>query len=92
MARFGGDEFALLCSSPAGADEAHQIAVRCIDSLAVPYRIGVHDVHITASAGVAVHDSRGCDVDALLDQADAALYRAKANGKGRVELAPGAPG
>jgi diguanylate cyclase (GGDEF)-like protein len=87
VARLGGDEFALLCSAPAGTDESHQIAIRCIDSIAVPYRIGPHDVRIGASAGVAVHDGRGCDVDEVLERADAALYRAKANGKGRVELA-----
>jgi diguanylate cyclase (GGDEF)-like protein/PAS domain S-box-containing protein len=87
VARLGGDEFALLCADPAGADEAHRIALRCIDALAVPYRIGAQDVRVGASAGVAVHDGRGCDVDALLDQADAALYRAKAAGKGRVVLA-----
>jgi diguanylate cyclase (GGDEF)-like protein/PAS domain S-box-containing protein len=90
VARLGGDEFALLCSDPTGADEAQHIATRCIEAIAVPYRIGPHDVQIGASAGVAVHDGRGCDVDDLLDKADAALYRAKANGKGRVELAASA--
>ena len=87
VARLGGDEFALLCCDPAGTDDAHQIASRCIDSIAVPYRIGPHDVRIGASAGVAVHDGRGCDVNDLLERADAALYQAKARGKGRVELA-----
>jgi diguanylate cyclase (GGDEF)-like protein/PAS domain S-box-containing protein len=87
VARFGGDEFALLCADSPGGDDAHRIALRCIDALAVPFRIGMHEVHVGASAGVAVHDGRGCEVDGLLDQADAALYRAKANGKGRVELA-----
>ena len=87
VVRLGGDEFALLCSDPAGADEAQQIAQRCIEAIAVPFRIGAHDVQISASAGVAVHDGRGCDVDELLNKADAALYHAKALGKGRVELA-----
>ncbi|HZP30134.1 MAG TPA: PAS domain S-box protein [Acidimicrobiia bacterium] len=85
VARLGGDEFALLCADPAGADETYQIARRCIDAIAVPYRIGVHQVDVGASAGVAVHEGRGCDVDALLNDADTALYRAKADGKGRVE-------
>lgn len=89
IARYGGEEFAVLlpATDEAGAAE---VAERCRRRLADSTLV-IDDaiaLRITASLGVAAeHPSTDVDVDALLRRADAALYRAKAAGRDRVELA-----
>jgi diguanylate cyclase (GGDEF)-like protein len=81
-ARFGGDEFAVLqvdIDQPSGARALSQ---RIIDALSLPYDIGGHQVVIGASIGIAVTPIDGRDPDALLRNADLALYRAKSDGRG----------
>jgi diguanylate cyclase (GGDEF)-like protein len=76
-ARIGGDEFAVLLTR---VDEEHvrRIAARILRSVSQPYRVGEHPVQVGASMGVATEAD---DIDALLCQADAAMYQAKAAGK-----------
>jgi diguanylate cyclase (GGDEF)-like protein len=80
VARFGGDEFAILQSS---ADEslAMQLAARINQLLAQPFVIDGNDVHITASIGIALCNNRSATPDVLIMQADLALYRAKEDGR-----------
>jgi len=86
LARLGGDEFVLLLEE-AGWAEAEGVARRLIDALASPFAIGGHAVTIAASAGVAVAPAgQGEDAAGLLRVADAALYRAKAAGRGRYAV------
>jgi diguanylate cyclase (GGDEF)-like protein/PAS domain S-box-containing protein len=82
IARFGGDEFVAVCE---GIDLEAALAVgrRLKDAIELPLAIGETEHHLTASIGVALGDS---DPDALLADADAASYRAKAAGRGRIEL------
>ena len=87
LARFGGDEFVVLCEGLDDSAEAMLVGERLRAVLAEPCRIGGHEHFISASIGVAV--SNGSDVgrhDALLRDADAAMYRAKAAGRDRCEL------
>ena len=86
VARFGGDEFVVICEHVAGTDEAAAIAGRIRESLAVTYRLRAGSAEVAASVGVAV-DGGEQSVDDLLRAADRAAYRAKELGRNRVEVA-----
>lgn len=76
LARFGGDEFAILLEDVSGRRQVHQTVERLIDALSVPFDIAGTRVHVTASVGVAF--SRGDESsDDLLRYMDVAMYRAK---------------
>jgi diguanylate cyclase (GGDEF)-like protein len=90
VARFGGDEFALLTSSIAGSGDAKQLAARAIDALQAPVRIAGIDVRTSPSIGIAIYPADGTTIEALLTHADAAIYCAKQRGRGNVQCyAPG---
>jgi diguanylate cyclase (GGDEF)-like protein len=74
IARLGGDEFAVLL--PAGGD-AFEVAAKIRRALAVPFCVDGIELTARASVGFAVHPWDGDDVDALLRQADLAMYAAK---------------
>lgn len=82
VARLGGDEFALVSPVAGGADEIERLSADVIARLSEPYRIAGHTISITASIGIAVADGDDPDADDMLMQADVALYRAKAKGRG----------
>jgi diguanylate cyclase (GGDEF)-like protein len=82
-ARLGGDEFAVLIEDGAGVDDVTAIADRIVDSIASPIAIADQEVSMRVSVGVAVSPEGGESVDELLTNADAAMYVAKAAGKGR---------
>jgi diguanylate cyclase (GGDEF)-like protein len=84
-ARFGGDEFALLCPGVQDEREALAIGARVNAALIAPFRIAGGELHVSASVGVAI--SAGEDNGAgLLRDADAAMYAAKQRGRARCEL------
>ena len=82
-ARLGGDEFAVLIDDAAGVDEVMAVADRIVAAVAVPTSVGGQEVNVRTSVGVAVSPEGGESVDDLLTNADAAMYVAKAAGKGR---------
>ena len=84
-ARFGGDEFVVLCDDVAGPHEALALAERLNETLLPPFTLAGEDAFITASVGVAM-SSGGGDAGELLRDADAAMYQAKARGPARCEL------
>ncbi|MGW1894232.1 putative bifunctional diguanylate cyclase/phosphodiesterase [Streptomyces sp. NPDC002004] len=90
-ARLGGDEFAALIVGDGGRDQTareqhiHELADRLRITLSQPYVIDGNDVRVAASIGVAFAEP-GLTAGELLRNADLAMYRAKAAGKGRVEL------
>jgi diguanylate cyclase (GGDEF)-like protein/PAS domain S-box-containing protein len=86
VARFGGDEFVVICEEVAGRDEAVQIAGRIRESLARTYRLSSGEASVAASVGIAIDDGQET-VDDLLRDADMAAYRAKELGRNRIELA-----
>lgn len=73
--RLGGDEFAVLSSA---SDSADILAQRLIDDLAAPYDLDAGSASVGVSIGIAREQGQGTDVAKLLEQADEALYRAKA--------------
>jgi diguanylate cyclase (GGDEF)-like protein/PAS domain S-box-containing protein len=82
VARLGGDEFAVLIEDP-GQSETHGAVVERITSaMSRPFAVGNSDLEIHASTGIATPSS-GDSADALLRNADVAMYSAKRQGKGR---------
>ncbi len=81
VARFGGDEFVVFQQNIHSAEDAAGLAKRIVDRLSERYKIDNHLVEIGASVGIAV-TAPGVSADTLLKNADMALYRAKADGRG----------
>jgi diguanylate cyclase (GGDEF)-like protein len=86
FARYGGDEFVVLCEPLPGKEEALRIAGRVTSALAEPLEVGGRQVSVTASAGIALADRADADPEELLRQADIAMYRAKQRGRARYEV------
>ncbi|MFS8036853.1 EAL domain-containing protein [Xanthobacter sp. AM11] len=84
IARLSGDEFAVISMAPAQPDEAGRLSARIIEELSRPYTILGLTIAVSVSIGIAVADDQDTDPDALLKQADLALYQAKAAGRGTV--------
>jgi diguanylate cyclase (GGDEF)-like protein len=81
VARFGGDEFVVFQQHIHSNEDAAILARRIVDHLSERYKIDNHLVEIGASVGIAM-TSPGISADTLLKNADMALYRAKADGRG----------
>jgi diguanylate cyclase (GGDEF)-like protein len=81
VARFGGDEFVVFQQDIESHEDAAGLARRIVDRLSERYKIDNHLVEIGASVGIAM-TSPGVTADTLLKNADMALYRAKADGRG----------
>jgi diguanylate cyclase (GGDEF)-like protein/PAS domain S-box-containing protein len=81
VARFGGDEFAVLQMGVTGAQEASVLADRIVKFMSEPYDIEGQRIVIGASAGIALAPDDGETPDQLLKNADTALYRAKEDGR-----------
>jgi predicted signal transduction protein with EAL and GGDEF domain len=82
IARFGGDEFAVLWLKPANTAELEAAARRLIDELSRPYEVGGHRLSVGVSIGIALIEPSGKDVATVMKDADTALYRAKNDGGG----------
>ncbi len=80
VARFGGDEFAVLMPYLAEPADAGMLAKKLIDAIALPLRVDANEVHAGISIGIAVSEP-DTDAETLLSHADVALYRAKAEGR-----------
>jgi diguanylate cyclase (GGDEF)-like protein/PAS domain S-box-containing protein len=85
VARFGGDEFVVVCEDQTAAFEAALVAERITEILREPILVDGQEIFLTASVGIAVAD-RACSPDSLLRDADAAMYRAKERGRARSEF------
>jgi diguanylate cyclase (GGDEF)-like protein/PAS domain S-box-containing protein len=77
VARLGGDEFAIVLPRIQGAQNAAMLAARLISLIQQPVSISGHPVSVGASIGIAMYPQDGTTADALLQNADLALYRAK---------------
>jgi diguanylate cyclase (GGDEF)-like protein len=85
VARLGGDEFAILLEQSSSHEVAVRVAGRILEAMRPPFSLEGRQVQVGASVGVTV--SGATEVDQVLREADAAMYTAKAHGKGRYELA-----
>jgi diguanylate cyclase (GGDEF)-like protein/PAS domain S-box-containing protein len=89
VARFGGDEFGILIDRLADEEEAIAIADRVSTAFAQAFTLEGVEHFVTASIGIAVAqtaDQRGVNAELLIRDADAAMYRAKENGRARCVL------
>jgi diguanylate cyclase (GGDEF)-like protein/PAS domain S-box-containing protein len=88
VTRFGGDEFTVLVEEVADLTEVAAIAGRCLAALHPPFRVKSREMRISASIGISLRQPLVAAVppDELLREADIALYRAKAEGKGRFAV------
>jgi diguanylate cyclase (GGDEF)-like protein/excisionase family DNA binding protein len=86
LARMGGDEFALLCEGLPGERGAIEVAQQLLDALRTPVVVDDRPVVVNASIGIAVSDGRDHSAEAVVRDADVAMYRAKDGGGARFEL------
>src|SRR5687768_8712464 len=86
LARFGGDEFAILLSGMTDATDAVRVAQRISDELSQPFVLDKNSAFATASVGIALSSSGYDRAEDILRDADIAMYRAKENGKARYEM------
>jgi len=81
VSRHGGDEFVILLSEVARAEHAALTADKILAAVSRPHRIGHQDLQVTVSVGIGVYPDDGADAEALLKNADIALFQAKAHGR-----------
>jgi len=86
VARLGGDEFVILVEDVDSEGEAMALAGRVLDALERPFPLGSAEVAMLASVGVSVARHADTDPEAMLREADVAMYRAKGAGGRRLEL------
>ncbi len=81
VARFGGDEFAVLQSNATDVKAVTTLAVKLNRVLAAPYSIKGHDIRISASIGIALYTAEAKDPESIMMESDIALYSAKDAGR-----------
>jgi diguanylate cyclase (GGDEF)-like protein/PAS domain S-box-containing protein len=81
VSRQGGDEFVVLLSEVAQAEDAAFTADKIHDAMNRPHRIEHQDLHVTVSLGIGLYPDDGTDAETLLKNADVALFHAKARGR-----------
>jgi len=86
LARFGGDEFVVICDGLTTADDAELLAHRLVEALREPIAVGEHRIKVATSIGVALRRLDHDRPDALIRDADLAMYRAKETGRNRVAV------
>ena len=86
LARLGGDEFAVVIEDLSSAEDAENLGARIVESGRTPFVVGEEEFVCTTSAGIAVTGDRGQSAEALLQEADLALYRAKDRGRDRADV------
>jgi diguanylate cyclase (GGDEF)-like protein/PAS domain S-box-containing protein len=87
VGRIGGDEFLVVCPEVGGPAEAMKLAWRLAEAQRLGIGAAEDDLHVQVSIGVAWSSGEGVDADALVAQADKAMYASKRQGTGRPELA-----
>ncbi|HEX5674697.1 MAG TPA: EAL domain-containing protein, partial [Azonexus sp.] len=81
VCRQGGDEFVILLAEIEQPQDAAHVAETLRTVLAEPHLIDGHELHVTPSIGISIFPDDGGNVDALMQNADTAMYHAKANGR-----------
>jgi diguanylate cyclase (GGDEF)-like protein/PAS domain S-box-containing protein len=86
VSRQGGDEFVILLSEVAHAEDAGITAENILRALDQPHLLDGHEIHITGSIGIVTFPDDAADADALLKCADLAMYQAKATGRNNYQF------
>jgi diguanylate cyclase (GGDEF)-like protein len=86
VSRQGGDEFVILLSTIAHAEDAAVSAIKLLTALSLPHRIEEHVLRITLSIGIAVYPDDGSDAESLVKHADIAMLNAKNTGRNNYQF------
>ena len=86
VSRMGGDEFAIILPDLPSVDDAASVSRKLIDAMAQPFFLAGQDLFVSASIGITLFPDDSEDVDALIRNADAAMYRAKDAGRNTYEF------
>jgi len=86
VSRHGGDEFVILLTQVAHAQDAAVCAEKILRRLSAPYCIDGHELHVTVSIGIATNPEDGVDAKDLLKNADLAMYHAKKHGRNNYQF------
>lgn len=86
VCRYGGDEFVILVADLAVASDAAVVAKKILAAIAQPIRVSDHELHLSASIGIAIYPDDAQDAVTLVSRADAAMYRAKRRQRGGVGM------
>src|SRR5688572_12390914 len=86
VARLGGDEFVLILKDQTNDDIIFRAMHRIIQEISLPMTIEGKELYVSCSAGIALYPQDGADVDTLLKNADAAMYRAKEHGRNNFQF------
>ncbi|GHA73400.1 sensor domain-containing protein [Cognatilysobacter bugurensis] len=85
-ARFGGDEFIVICHTADDAERPQRLAQAIVDAFDASFRVHTEDFNITASIGIAVADGGPVSAEALIQSADAAMFDSKRRGRNGWQL------
>src|SRR5216684_2966 len=86
VSRQGGDEFVILLSSIAHAEDAALSAYKILAALGIPHHVEEHDLQITVSMGIGIYPEDGTDAETLVKNADIAMLNAKNNGRNNYQF------
>src|SRR5688500_5130908 len=86
VGRVGGDEFVLILNDQSNEEIIYRAMQRITAKVSEPVTIDGKELHVTCSAGISLYPQDGRDVDTLLKNADAAMYRAKEHGRSNFQL------
>ena len=86
VARLGGDEFVLILPLLHAGSDAASVAQKALDTLAQPFVVEGHQLHVSASIGISVYPEDGADADTLMRTADTAMYHAKEMGRSNFQF------
>jgi diguanylate cyclase (GGDEF)-like protein/PAS domain S-box-containing protein len=86
VCRQGGDEFVILLTEIEQPQDAVHVAETLRTALDAPHLIGGHELHVTLSMGISVYPEDGIDVDTVMQNADTAMYHAKASGRNNYQF------
>ena len=85
ISRWGGDEFTILLPDIHDTNDTSAVAERILQALQPPFQIEGYSLHVTSSIGIAIYPDCGTDLETLLKNADAALYKAKDKGRNNYQ-------
>lgn len=86
LARLGGDEFIMLQANVKNVKEVSHLASRMLDIFKNPWILDEREFFVTASIGISIYPDDGSDLQELMKNADAAMYRAKESGKNNFQI------
>ncbi|HEY9853034.1 MAG TPA: CHASE2 domain-containing protein [Leptolyngbyaceae cyanobacterium] len=86
VSRLGGDEFTVILPAIPGESEIEKVAEKILETITRPFELNGQIIAITLSIGISVFPRNGNDIETLIKNADAAMYRAKQQGKNKYEF------